>query len=106
MTNVFHDLSAQVGLGFENAPGDDIALNLGEPDLHLIEPRGVGRRVVDMVAGTGRQPPLNPGMLMSGIIVYYQMNIESLRHVLLNMIEELQKLLMPVTSLAFGDHLT
>lgn len=38
MTNVFHDLSAQVGLGFENAPGDDIALDLGEPDLHLIEP--------------------------------------------------------------------
>lgn len=47
VTDVFHDLSRQVTLRGENASGNDIALNFGEPDLDLIEPGGIGRSVVD-----------------------------------------------------------
>ena len=34
------------GNGGEDAAGDDIALDLGEPQLDLVEPRGVRRREV------------------------------------------------------------
>ena len=34
-----------------------------EPALHLIEPTGIGRSVMDVVARPARQPGLNLGML-------------------------------------------
>ena len=46
MADVAHQLSLQVRHGSEHAASDDVSLNLGEPQLYLIEPRGVGRREV------------------------------------------------------------
>ena len=41
MADIAHDLSVEVGLGFEDAACDEVSLDLGEPDLDLIEPRGI-----------------------------------------------------------------
>ena len=43
MADIAHDLSVEVGLGFEDAACNEVSLDLGEPDLDLIEPGGIGR---------------------------------------------------------------
>src|ERR687897_3284098 len=41
-------LACEVGHGREDPAGQEIAFQLGEPQLHLVEPRGVGRRVMQL----------------------------------------------------------
>ena len=41
MADIAHDLSVEVGLGFEDAASNDVVLDLGEPDFDLVEPRRV-----------------------------------------------------------------
>lgn len=53
MTNVSHDFSGEIVLGGEDAPGDEIALDFGEPDFDLVEPGRVSGRVVQDEVGIG-----------------------------------------------------
>ncbi len=41
--DVLHEFSAQVGQRCEHAAGNDVTLDLGEPELDLVEPRRVSR---------------------------------------------------------------
>jgi hypothetical protein len=41
--DVLHELSSQVGQRREHTAGNDVALDLGEPEFNLVELRGVGR---------------------------------------------------------------
>ena len=50
-TDVAHELAGQVGSRFEDAPGDYVAFDFVEPELDLIQPTGVGRRVVQTDIG-------------------------------------------------------
>ena len=59
MADIAHDLAVEVGLGFENAACNEISLDLGEPDLDLIKPRGIGRGVMELDVGMGAQKTLN-----------------------------------------------
>ena len=44
VADVSHQLLCEIFDRREDAPRDDIALHLGEPELDLVEPRGVRRR--------------------------------------------------------------
>src|SRR6201981_3630992 len=44
LADVPHELSAQIGDGGEDATGDDVALDPGEPQFDLVEPGRVSRR--------------------------------------------------------------
>ncbi len=55
--------------GREDAPGDDVALDLREPELHLVEPGGVGRREVQLHIRMGLQEGVDVFGLMRGEIV-------------------------------------
>src|SRR5499433_2285204 len=46
LADVPHELSAQIGDGGENATGDDVPLDPGEPQFDLVEPGRVSRREV------------------------------------------------------------
>ena len=46
LAGVPHELSAQIGDGGEDATRDDVALDPGEPQFDLVEPRRVSRREV------------------------------------------------------------
>src|SRR2546430_5125724 len=48
LADVAHELSLQIEDGGEDAAGDHVALDLAEPQLHLVEPGGVGRSEVQM----------------------------------------------------------
>ena len=75
MANVAHDFAMEVGLGFEDAACNEVSLDLGEPDLDLIEPRGVGGSVMEFDVGMGAQKALNGCSFMSRKVVSYDMNV-------------------------------
>ena len=51
LANVSHEFALEVSHGGEYAAGDHVALNLREPQFHLVEPRGVSRGVMQMHVG-------------------------------------------------------
>ena len=75
MANVAHDFAMEVGLGFEDATCNKIPLDFGEPDLDLIEPRGVGGGVMELDVGVGAQEALDRFSLMSREVVGNNMNL-------------------------------
>ena len=48
LADVPHELSAQIGDGGEDATGDDVPLDPGEPQFDLVEPGRVSRREVQV----------------------------------------------------------
>ena len=75
MADIAHDLAVEVGLGFENAACNEISLDLREPDLDLIKPRGIGRGVMELNVGMGAQKSLNGCSFMSRKVVGDDMNM-------------------------------
>ena len=104
-TNEAVDFGHEVPDAAETASADGLLGDQVEPDLHMIEPGRVGRRIVDVITRTGRQPLFDLGMFVRGIVIDDQMEIQILRDVLVDVVEKLEKLLMPVSGLAQGPHL-
>ena len=65
-----------------------------EPDFHLVEPRRVRRRVVNMKPRTSGQPTPNLWMFMRGVIIHDQVKVQIGGHALVDLAQKLQKLLM------------
>ncbi|MFP6858894.1 MAG: hypothetical protein VCA73_16570 [Roseibacillus sp.] len=59
VADVAHDLAFKVGLGGEDPSGDQVALDLGEPDFDLVEPRGISRSLVEVQVGMVREELCN-----------------------------------------------
>ena len=55
-----------------------------EPALYLVEPGGVGRRVVDVEPWTLRQPGADFGVLVSAVVVDDQMHVEFAWYILVD----------------------
>src|SRR6266851_9095624 len=103
MGHVTVDFVDQVAYAAERIPPDRLLGDQSEPALHLIEPTRVGGRVVDVEAATAREPSLDPGMFLSGVVVGDQMHREFGGNLVLEMVEEADELLMPVARFALGD---
>ena len=82
------------------ALGDD-----AKPTFHLIKPRGIGGRVVHLVARPLGQPIANLRMSVGGVVIDDEMDLVGWRNVLIEMPQEGEKLLMAVAGLACGEHL-
>src|ERR1700730_5795777 len=67
--DVGHELASQIVAGPENAAVDEVALDLAEPELDLVEPGRLGGREVQMDVGVNRQEVLDPLGLMGGEVV-------------------------------------
>ena len=46
-----------------------------EPAFHLVEPIGIGRGVVHVIAGPLRQPSAHLGMFVGGVVIDDQMKV-------------------------------
>ena len=79
-------------------PGDE-----PEPALNLIEPTGVGRRVVDDATRMTCEPGFDPWMFVGGLVVGDQMDFEVGWNVAVEVLKKGAKCLMAVTRLALGD---
>ena len=76
-----------------------------EPDLDLVQPGGVGRRQMDMEARMRGQPAPDPRVFVSGVVVDDQMDIQGLRDVRVDMLQEVEILLMAMPLFALGEDL-
>src|SRR5258707_10739657 len=47
VADVTHELASEILYGGEDTSGNNVALDLGKPNLDLIEPAGIGRSVMD-----------------------------------------------------------
>ena len=77
-----------------------------KPALHLIQPVGIGRRVVDMDVWPLRQPSFHLGVHVRAVVVYNQVDAQINRNRCFNLAQKAYKLLMTVPWLALGFHLT
>jgi hypothetical protein len=73
--NVAAEFAGQVGDRGEDAAGNDLTLDLGEPDLDLVEPGRIGRSEVKLHAGMAVEEIAHPLGFMSGEVVEDDMNL-------------------------------
>jgi hypothetical protein len=78
--------------------------NKRKPAFHLVQPGRVGRGVMDAEARPLRKPDSDLWMLVSSVVVNDEMHVEAFRDGGVQAAEEGEKLLVPVTRLAFGEH--
>src|SRR5258706_6657321 len=75
LADVAEDLAGKVPHRIEDAAVDQVALDLGEPQLHLIEPRAVGRREVESDVWILLEKLLNPRRLVGTEVVENDVNL-------------------------------
>ncbi|SRR5258707_2635042 len=88
---------------WEQATADGALRDEAEPALHLIEPRGVGGRAVQVQSRLTGQPCFHVGMLVRRVVVQHEMNVKPRRDAGVDVLEEAEELLMP--TLALGEDL-
>ena len=88
----------------ERSAVDGLLDDEAEPALHLVDPGGVGRGVVHVMALSPAQPGLDLGMLVGGVVVDHEMDVEMGRHAGVDMPQEGEEFLVPVAPLALGEH--
>src|SRR3974377_635111 len=76
-----------------------------EPALNQIEPGARGRSEVQMKARMACKPPLHGRRFVGAVVVHDQMNIELLRHALVNGAQKLQELMAAMAPMQLADHL-
>ena len=97
------NLLLELGDGREGAAADSLLRDEVEPDLDLVEPGSVGGGEVEMVAGPVGQPAFDAGMLVGGVVVDDEVDIEVRGHVGVNVFQEAQELLVAMTRPALGE---
>ena len=97
------DAGDEVADAAEVSAANRLLCNQPEPAFDLIEPRSICGRVVDVEAGPLREPEAYLGMLVGGIVVDDQMDIEVCGHSLVDALEKAEELLMPTPRLALGE---
>src|SRR5438445_10590239 len=75
LTDVSQELFVQIRNGSEYASGDDVALDLAEPQLDLIQPRRVGRSEAQVNLGMHRQEVRDRPALVSREVVGDHMDL-------------------------------
>ena len=101
---VLLDRSLQFGDAFEHAAADTIGGDQAEEPLDLADPRGGGRREVQMEPLMALEPRPHLGVLVRGVVVGDQVHIKMLRRLGINPAQELEPLLVAMSRHALADH--
>ena len=75
----------------------------GEETFDLVEPGGIGGREVNVPTRTAGEPSLDVGMLVGGVVVDDEMDVELGRHIGLDVTQEGEELLMTMARFALGE---
>ena len=73
--DVAHEFSFEVGLGSENSAGDQVALDLGKPELDLVKPGGVGGSKVQTDVGMLGEEVFDAFCFVGGEVVGDEMDL-------------------------------
>ena len=98
------DRPLEVDDGVEHAATDALSGDLGEEAFDQVEPGRRGRREMHVEARMPGQPRLDLGMLVGGVVVGDQMDIEVRCDLPVDPVEESDELLVPVLLHALADH--
>src|SRR5712664_4337615 len=105
LTDVSQELFVQIRNGSEYPSGDDVALDLAEPQLNLIQPRRVGRSEVQVNLGMHRQEVRDRPALVSREVVGDHMDLFAAGLIDHNVCEERGELRRGVPRSGFTEHL-
>ena len=97
------DGDLQVGHTPEDAASDALAGDLGEEAFDEIQPRRRGGREMQTEPGMLREPPLHVRMLVGGVVVDHQMQIEIRRGPLVDHGQKPDEFLVTMTGRAVAD---
>ena len=87
----------------EDAAADGLIIQVAEPSLDQIHPTGTGGDKVRYEAGIALEPRLYFRVLVRPIVVHDEMQWDIARKFGVKPPQEFQKLLMPVSAMAFAD---
>ena len=87
----------------ERATADGALGDEGEEAFDLVEPGGVGGREVNVPTRTACEPSSDLGMLVSGVVVGDEMDVELGRDICLDVTQEGEELLVTMAGFALGD---
>ena len=104
MVNVVLDRLFQLLHAAEDSVANTVAGNVAEPTFDDVQPRAAGRGKVHVKPLVTLQPVLNFGVLVRGIVVDDQMQIQFWRRFRINLLQELNPFLMPMPRHAFGNN--
>jgi hypothetical protein len=82
------DFFDEVGGGLERAAPDGALSDEGEEAFDLVEPGGVGRREMNVPVRTAGELNSDLGMLVGGVVVDDEMDVELGRHIGLDVTQE------------------
>ena len=102
---VVFDGGFEVGDAAKHAAADGIGGDQPEEALDLVEPRGGSRREVEMKARMAFQPCFDLGMLVGGVVVDHQMEVEGSGRVAVDAPQEAQEFLVTMARHALADDL-
>jgi hypothetical protein len=88
------------GTATDGAMGDQ-----AKPSFDLIEPGGRGWGEVDVIARSPGELGFDLGVLVSGVVIDDEMDIEIVGHVGIDVTQEREDFLVPMTLLALADDL-
>src|SRR5688572_4593076 len=71
--------------------------------FHQVEPTTAGRREVDVIARMPRQPVSHFADFMGAVVVHHQVDIQTTGEAGIDVVEEAEKLLVPVPSITTAD---
>src|SRR5262250_509583 len=89
----------------EGSPAYGFVRDAIEPNLHLIEPGGIGGSKVHMKSWSRGEPAPKSAMLMRGVIIHDDVRLQILRHALFNLAEKTEIFLMPMAGTTLCEHL-
>jgi hypothetical protein len=97
------DFFDEVGGGIEGATTDRALGDERKEAFDLVEPRGVGGDEVNMPTRTAREPRSDLGMLVGGVVVDDEMDIQLGRHIGFDVTQEGEEFLMTMAGFALSD---
>ena len=83
-----------------------LARQFGELALYLIDPGSRGGRELNMPMRAAREPRLDRGRFMCGVVIHHEMNIQVIRHLSVDTFQEVEKFRGTMTFVAFADYRT
>jgi hypothetical protein len=104
VADVTHEFSLEVIDGGKDAAGYEVVLDIGEPQLHLVEPGGVGGREVKANLFVLREKVCDGPGLVGRQIVGDDVNLFVLRLASDNIVEKGFELSRGVAALGFAQH--
>jgi len=104
MFNIGLDGADEFGHVWEHAAFDRVVAQVAEESLDHVQPGSAGRREVHMEPRVPLEPGLDLRVLVSGVVVDDQMQIELGRGFAFDLAQELQPLLVPMPRQALADH--